>query len=76
VSALSERYTQILVEELRTGRNLDDALRDLTLAHAQHLRELGPVRVLALDPCPICMGQVIATEVEARCTSCNWRYVP
>lgn len=74
MNALSERYCEILIAELRDGRDMAEALREVTLAHAEHLRELGPVRVLALDPCPICMGQVIADEQVARCSSCGWRY--
>ena len=35
---------------------------------------IGPVRVLALDPCPRCMGRVVATDASAACTACGWRY--
>lgn len=44
--------------------------REISLAHAERLLALGPVRVLALDPCPRCGGRVVASEVEARCTAC------
>lgn len=71
---LSDRYTRILLGELRDGRDLTEALRDVTRAHADHLRALGPVRVLALDPCPVCMGRVVASEVVARCLGCAWTY--
>lgn len=74
-TTLSERYTQILLAELRDGRDMTDALRDVARAHADHLRELGPLRVLAFDPCPICAGRVIADETVARCaTGCGWTY--
>ena len=50
-------------------------MRELSLRRANHLRALGPVRVLALDPCPRCMGRVIASDTEARCvTGCGWTY--
>lgn len=73
-NTLSEKYTQILLAELRDGKDMTSALLNVTKQHADHLRELGPVRVLALDPCPRCMGRVIATETEARCVTCDWRY--
>lgn len=73
-TTLSEQYTRILLAELYDGRDMTEALVEVTKAHAAHLRELGPVRVLALDPCPICMGVVIASETEARCTVCDWTY--
>lgn len=71
---LSDRYTQILLGELRDGRDLTQALRDVTRAHAAELRELGPIRVLALDPCPRCTGRVIASDTVASCTACGWSY--
>lgn len=71
---LSDRYTQILLAELRDGRDMTEALVEVTRAHANHLRELGPIRVLALDPCPICTGRVIASEVVAHCLNCTWAY--
>ena len=56
-------------------QTLYEAMVDVTNRHARQLRELGPVRVLALDPCPRCGGSVIASEVEARCLSgCGWSY--
>jgi hypothetical protein len=56
---------------------LFEAMRTVSLRHAERLRELGPVRVLALDPCPRCMGRVVASRVEARCVSgCGWSYRP
>jgi len=53
---------------------LFDQMVEISLRHADRLRDLGPVRVLALDPCPRCMGRVIASDVEARCVFCGWRY--
>ncbi len=49
-------------------------MRGVVERHAERLLELGSVRVLALDPCPVCMGRVVATEIEARCTACSWSY--
>lgn len=52
-----------------------EAFVDVSLRHAERLRELGPVRVLALDPCPCCGGTVIASETDARCAAgCGWSY--
>lgn len=73
--ALSERYTRILIAELRDGRDMAQALRQITLEHANHLRQLGPIRVLALDPCPMCMGVVLADTEKAYCR-CGWNYRP
>jgi len=57
------------------GQTLFEAMRDLSERHAERLRELGPVRVLAMDPCPRCGGTVIASDAEARCASgCGWSY--
>lgn len=72
--ALSDRYTRILLAELRDGRDLTEALRDVTRAHAAEIRALGEVMVLACDPCPHCWGRVIASETVATCTSCGWSY--
>lgn len=59
------------------GQLLELTMRDLISRHAKYLRELGPIRVLALDPCPRCMGRVIASEAEARCSNgCGWAYRP
>jgi hypothetical protein len=59
------------------GELLLNAMRDVSLRHAERLAEMGPVRVLALDPCPRCMGRVIASETEARCAAgCGWSYRP
>lgn len=52
---------------------LEVAMRELARRHAAHLRELGPVRVLAFDPCPRCRGRVVASETVARC-ACGWSY--
>ena len=62
------------LDQLRTdnGRSLFDAMRDLTHRHAEHLEQLGPVRVLALDPCPRCRGSVMASETTATCRNCGW----
>lgn len=77
-SALSDHYCRILLAELRDGRDMAEALRDVTLAHAEHLRALGTVGVLALEPCPRCGGTVLASDEpdgEARCASgCSWSY--
>lgn len=48
------------------------AMVDVSLAHADRLRELGPVRVLTLDPCPRCGGRVLAGETVARCVACSY----
>lgn len=53
---------------------LEVAMRDLARRHAAHLRDLGPVRVLALDPCPICAGRVVASETVAHCRGCGWSW--
>lgn len=74
MSALGEKYTRILLAELRDGRDMTSALLDVTRRHAEQLRELGPVRVLALDPCPVCMGVVLADDTKAVCRSCGWTY--
>jgi hypothetical protein len=59
------------------SQSLFQAMRDVSLRHAERLQELGPVRVLALDPCPRCMGRVLASESEARCAAgCGWSYRP
>lgn len=55
-------------------RLLETAIRELARRHTQHLKALGPIRVLAQDPCPICMGRVIADEHQARCLNCDWTY--
>jgi len=74
-NTLSEMYTRILLAELRDGRDMTEALLEVTRAHADHLLALGPVRVRALDPCPRCGGSVIASDTEARCVSgCSWSY--
>ena len=71
--SLVDTYTDQLTADLNAGRSLAEALRDLTLAHAEHLLALGPVGVLALDPCPWCGGTVIASDEIARCASgCKW----
>lgn len=58
-----------------TGQPLFDAMVDVSLRHAERLQQLGPVQVLALDPCPRCGGTVIASDTEARCVSgCKWSY--
>lgn len=54
-------------------RLMEVAMRELARRHAAHLRALGPVRVLALDPCPVCSGRVVASESVARC-GCGWSY--
>lgn len=55
---------------------LADAMRDMTLRHADLLREHGPVRVLAFYPCPRCGGRVVAGDTTARCVSgCDWRHL-
>lgn len=56
-------------------RLMEMAMRELSLRHAAHLRALGPVRVLALDPCPRCAGRVVAGEEVAWCRAgCGWSY--
>lgn len=72
---LADPGTDALLDAMHRGAPLEEALRDISLAHAEHLRSLGEVRVLALDPCPVCMGRVIASEEVARCVSgCGWSY--
>lgn len=68
------RYDGEHVQPLRTVDDLGEAMRAIVKRHAEYLLELGPVRVLSLDPCPKCMGRVIATETRAVCTSCGWSY--
>lgn len=76
---MSERDVVQLADELTrrvaNGELLLAAMRDVSLRHAARLREMGPVRVLALDPCPRCGGNVIASDDEAKCASgCEWSY--
>ena len=67
--------THDLLVAIRDGDQLADAMRDVTVRHADRLSELGEVRVLALDPCPNCTGGVIASDTEARCAAgCGWSY--
>ena len=64
-----------IITGYQPGDDLFTVMQKLTLAHADHLRALGPVRVLALDPCPRCGGTVIASETDARCAAgCDWSY--
>lgn len=70
-----DQYTHDFLMAIYEGATLADAMKELTLAHAEHLRELGDVRVLALDPCPRCTGRVIATDEIAKCAAgCGWTY--
>lgn len=71
---LVDEYTHELLMAINGGASLEDAMRAVSLKHAEHLKELGSVRVLALDPCPRCGGQVIASEIEARCAGCDWSH--
>jgi hypothetical protein len=60
---------------MATNGALLQAFTDLSNRYAELLRNLGEVRVLALDPCPRCMGRVIASDTEARCAAgCGWTY--
>lgn len=64
-----------LTERVLNGEVLLEAMRDVCLRHADLLRALGPIGVMALDPCPRCGGTVLASETEARCASgCEWSY--
>jgi hypothetical protein len=76
VSVQIDRYVDELLADIGIERTpLLELARDLSLAHSEHLKELGPIRVLALDPCPRCTGGVIAGETEARCAAgCGWSY--
>lgn len=72
---LVDEYTDDLVTAVGGGTDLGDAMRDLTLKHAERLRDLGPVAVLAFDLCPRCGGRVIAGDTEAICAAgCEWRH--
>lgn len=51
-----------------------NTMAELVRLHAQELLALGPVGSLAMDPCPRCMGRVIASDTRAACTNCGWRY--
>jgi ribosomal protein S27AE len=55
--------------------SLLEAFLDLTVRHATRLQQMGEVMALALDPCPRCMGRVIASDSRAACTECGWSYV-
>lgn len=56
--------------------SLYDAMVEVTRRHAERLTAMGPVRVLALDPCPRCGGNVIAGATRARCAAgCGWSYI-
>lgn len=72
LDAVTSRLGELLGDRAAAGDALAGAMRDLALEHAAHLRELGPVRVWALDPCPRCSGQVLASESVARCTRCEF----
>lgn len=70
---VAERFGRLLNDPTVDSRAvIADAMREITLRHADHLRELGPIRVVALDPCPRCNGQVIASDTVARCTRCDY----
>ena len=69
---MSIDHLQPIIDEYRPGDDLFAVAQKLTLAHAAHLEELGPVRVLTLDPCPRCAGRVIASETTAKCLGCGW----
>jgi hypothetical protein len=55
--------------------SLLEAFLDLTTRYATRLQQMGEVMALALDPCPRCMGRVIASDARAACTECGWSYV-
>lgn len=72
---LTDRLGELLDDRPTAENALFEAMRDLSLAHADHLRAIGPVRVLAFDPCPRCSGRVIAGDTEAKCAAgCDWSY--
>jgi hypothetical protein len=72
MSALVDRYMDDLLADIRSPIA---AMRDFSLAHADHLQALGPIRVLAFDPCPRCGGRVIASETVATCAAgCDWSH--
>jgi hypothetical protein len=54
--------------------SLLEAFLDLTSRYATRLQQMGEVMALALDPCPRCMGRVIASDARAACTECGWTY--
>lgn len=75
VDQVTGRLAELLGSRPAAEDALFEAMKTVTLEHARNLRELGPVRVLALDPCPRCGGSVIASETEARCAAgCGWSY--
>lgn len=72
VDVVTSRLGELLGSRPAAENALSHAMRDLSLEHAARLMELGPVRVYALDPCPRCNGQVVASETVARCTRCDF----
>jgi hypothetical protein len=75
VSPREQEFLEAIGWDKPPAESLFDAMVDVSRRHAERLRELGEVRVLALDPCPMCMGRVIASEDEARCAAgCGWSY--
>ena len=67
--------THDMLISLGKKEGLAEAMRDVTTRHAERLTALGPVQVLALDPCPRCGGRVIAGDIDARCVAgCGWSY--
>lgn len=72
VDQVTDRLAELLESRPAAEDALFYAMRDLSLEHAARLSELGPVRVCALDPCPRCSGQVLASATVARCTRCDF----
>jgi len=71
-----EHYGRRLGEEGADTREvLGEAFRAITARHAEYLESVGPIRAFALDPCPRCTGQVIASDTVAKCAAgCGWEY--
>lgn len=71
MSAATDRYVDDLLVDIGADRHAVNA-GALVARHAARLEELGPVRVVALEPCPRCAGNVIASTDVARCTRCDY----
>lgn len=70
---LVDDYTAGIIEAVQRGQGFGDAMRDLTLKHADHLRGRSQVGVLALGSCPRCGGNLIAGETVQKCAAgCEW----
>lgn len=65
---LTDRLAELLDDRPTAEHALHDAMRQIPIVHAAQLRDRGSVRVLALDPCPWCGGQVVG----AGCARCGF----